>query len=154
MKQIKTLILILLALISMASSCEHIENGHKYINMVNKSDRDIRCQMIWQGIITPADTIYECYTSSVLIKTDSTNLWECGDFDRGKSWEYDFKVIPYIQFLIVDADTYDNIMAEYGWGDNGCDSIRKYVSILHRYQLTLQDLQRMNWTVVYPPDAE
>jgi len=32
-----------------------------------------------------------------------------------------------------------------------CDTIRKYVPILHRYQLTLEDLQRMNWTVVYPP---
>ena len=35
-----------------------------------------------------------------------------------------------------------------------CDTIQKYVPVLYRYQLKLEDLEQMNWTVVYPPEGE
>jgi len=45
----------------------------------------------------------------------------------------------------MEAETFDKYI------DEPCDTIRKYVPVLHTYQLTLEDLQQMNWMVVYPP---
>jgi len=64
-------------------------------------------------------------------------------------WERDFTVIPYIQILVMDNDIYTFYISKFNYN---CDSISNYVPILHCYQLKLEDLQRMNWTVVYPPE--
>lgn len=31
------------------------------------------------------------------------------------------------------------------------DTLRKYVPVVQRYHLTIKDLERLNWTVTYPP---
>ncbi|MDR1897737.1 MAG: hypothetical protein LBR10_13200 [Prevotellaceae bacterium] len=129
----------------LAGSCEQKITGHQYISFVNRTDEKIACQIIWIGKITPADTIFQRQLFATHIPANSTYLFECGNIHRGKAWEDDFKVIPYIQFLILNDNIYQQYYLE------PCDTIRKYVPILHRYQLTLEDLQRMDWTVVYPP---
>jgi len=137
--------LIILALICMASSCENKNDEHKYITLVNKSYKDIACQMLWQGTISNADSLFDCsLVTNYFVMKDSCYLIKNGSYRGG--WETDFTVIPYLQLLIMDGELYD----EY-W-QQPCDTIRKYVSILQRYQLKLEDLQRMNWTVVYPPE--
>ena len=35
-----------------------------------------------------------------------------------------------------------------------CDTIRKYVPFLHRYLVSLEDMEQANWTIVYPPEGE
>lgn len=63
-------------------------------------------------------------------------------------WYDYFDDYKYIQFLIADCDTFWKYYSE------PCDTIRKYVPVLHVYRLTLEDLERMNWTVVYPPKGD
>jgi hypothetical protein len=53
-----------------------------------------------------------------------------------------------ISLLVVNA----RIRDEYR--ETPCDTFRKYVPILHRYQFTIEDMERMNWTIVYPPEEE
>ncbi len=98
--------------------------------------------MRWQIYTAPSDTTYHCRVYSALILSDSVYLEKCGEFDEGKSWEDDFTVIPYVQFLIMDAEIFNHYL------NQPCDTILKNVPILYRYQLTLEDLQRMNWTVI------
>lgn len=62
--------------------------------------------------------------------------------------EENFRTIPYIQFLIFDAKVYEELK-QY---DIPCEETTYTISVLYRYQLTLEELQRMNWTVVYPPE--
>jgi len=143
MKNIKIVLVGFLIVINIASSCENKNDEHEFITFVNKSDREIACQQFWSGHITEADTLYQCRIPVVGIPADSQYNFPSGN--RHNSWEIDFKVIPYIQFLIMEE-----IYREYI--TSPCDTIRKYVPILHCYQLTLEDLQRMNWTVVYPPE--
>lgn len=82
-------------------------------------------------------------SSEYFIKKDSSFIFECLNTHLG--WEGDFEVIPYLQIIVMDGKNYIDYFKE------PCDTIRKYVPILHRYQLKLEDLERMNWTVVYPP---
>jgi hypothetical protein len=119
------------------------EDGNHYIYFINKSEKNIACQEVWWGKITFSDTLFQCRIGAVEIKKDSLHRFpSCNN----SGWETDFKAIPYIQLLVFDAETYYKYMQE------PCDTIRKYVPILHRYQLKLEDLERMNWTVVYPPE--
>jgi hypothetical protein len=145
MKAIKIVVWSLFAGMSMAGSCNDRDEEHKYFTFVNKSLVDIRCQELWQITITPADSIYQCdMTTEWVFLRDSSYSIESPGYRGG--WETSFRSIPYLQLLIMDAHVFSQYRTE------PCDTIRKYVPILHRYQLTLEDLQRMNWTVVYPPE--
>ncbi len=120
-------------------ACPNEEVGHRYISFFNNSEKKIVCQTFVSGSITEADTIFQCGIGAIGIYPDSSY-----DFSSlHKSWEIDFQAMPYIQFLVLDAESYDNYLAE------PCDTIRKYVPVLICYRLTLDDLQQMNWTVVY-----
>lgn len=47
-----------------------------------------------------------------------------------------------ISFVIYDADT----LSKHPW-----ETIRQQYNILQRYDLSLQDLQKLNYTLYYPP---
>jgi len=146
MKQLSTIIKVLLiGMLLSAGCCDNKFDGQEYIYIVNKSSVDIRCQLNWPKSIPTADTLYRCQKIPFKVQRDSIYLHPSGNWDRGLGWEYDFKSNPYIQFLIMDDTIHHQYFLE------PCDTIRKYVPILHHYELTLEDLQRMNWTVVYPP---
>jgi len=145
MKNIKKVLFGFLIVISIVSCFKDKSDEHKYITFVNKSDENIFIQMLWKGTISEADTLYECrLVTGYLVIKDS--LYPIKNTDKIGGWETDFKAIPYIQFSVMDGEAYDKSKKE------PCDTIRKYFPILHRYQLKLEDLQRMNWTVVYPPE--
>jgi hypothetical protein len=141
MKQIRITILLIAASILLCA-CPDKEDGNRYIAFTNNSEKEIVCQAFVSGSITEADTLFQCRTGARGISPNSL----CNFSSLHNSWEIDFNAMSYIQFLVMDAETYDIYIAE------PCDTIRKYVPILHRYQLTLADLQRMDWAVVYPPD--
>ena len=136
--------ILLIATSLMLYACPDYENEHKYITFVNKTDKPIAYQEMWSATISPADTILADRIGLVIIKENTSSLIANSSHKGG--WETDLRGIPYIQFLVTDGDTYMHYLYE-PW-----DTIRKYVPILHCYQLTLEDLQRMNWTVVYPPE--
>ncbi|GHT76106.1 hypothetical protein AGMMS50262_13410 [Bacteroidia bacterium] len=141
MKQVKIILLIIASML--LCGCPNNEEGHRYITFFNKSKKDISCQDFWSGHITDTDTVFQCRMGAVGIPADSLcNFPSLND----SGWEEDFRAIPYIQFLVMDREVYKK-----NW-NNPCDTIRKYVPILHCYRLTLEDLQRMNWTVIYPPE--
>ncbi len=142
MKQFRIAITLIAASILLCA-CPSKDNGHQYITLANKSDQEIVCQALWSGSITNADTLYQCHIGAEGIRADTLYCYSSLS-DYG--WESDFEAIPYLQLLIMDAETYSKYLGE------PCDTIRKYVPILHRYRLKLEDLQRMNWTVVYPPE--
>jgi len=142
MKRLYTITKILLLMI-MLSACPGNEDGHRYITIINQSDKTI----VWQPRffrIGETSEQYDClYVLGGSIHSNSSFKFDYDD--RGNTWEIGL-INHYLQLILMDAATYERYIAE------PCDTIRKYVPILHRYQLTLKDLERMNWTVVYPPE--
>ncbi|MDR0789437.1 MAG: hypothetical protein LBO06_01435 [Bacteroidales bacterium] len=134
----KLLFLSVAALCCMSHSCVEEREGHHFITVKNNGNDTIVCVERWQGRIEPDDTLYPCHIGGLTILPNNQREFEAGD----EVWEEDFKIIPFIQFFIINDSIYKNIP---------CDTIRKYNMILHHYKLTLEDLQRMNWVVDYPP---
>jgi len=145
MKQFRVTIL-LIATSMLLCACPKNEVRHYYVTIINKSKIEIG----FQDYRNYEDTFFYCQpnggypyiqrvssNSSVELVVPASEL---------SYWEQYINKGQTINIFITDA----NVFYEY-W-QQPCDTIRKYVPILHRYQLTLQDLQRMDWTVVYPPE--
>jgi hypothetical protein len=142
MRQFKT-VMLLIAISMLLCACPDKEEGHRYITIVNQSGKTI----VWQPRrirIGETDEHYNCqYIPGESIHDNSSCKFDYDD--RGNNWEVGLNT-PYLQVMLMDAETYDKYIRE------PCDTIRKYVPILHIYRLTLIDLQRMNWIAVYPPE--
>lgn len=126
-------------------SCNSDDDGHKFITVVNKSDAKVTVQIVHSSKITHEDNLWRCRLPDIPIETNSSRMFESANADRDKSWEDDFKYIPFIQFLIFDADVYDS-MRDY---DIPCEDVNYTIPVKHYYQLKLEDLERMNWEVIY-----
>jgi hypothetical protein len=141
MKQLKMISLLIVAGILLCA-CPDDNGGHRHITFVNKSDKTI----VWQPQmhrINEIDTLYDCLKTSLILPSDSIYKF---NYDTRESWETGLGTHYYLQFLLMEEKVYSQYYLE------PCDTIHKYVPILHRYQLTLEDLERMNWVVVYPPE--
>lgn len=146
MKQFKVILLLIAILMLLCACPDKDENGHRQITFVNKSGEKIGYQISFDKILNiHQDTVFLCNkTSDNFIDNDFSFILECPlEVD---SWERDLRDLYYIQFSVLDRDKFSQYFLA------PCDTIRKYVPILHTYRLTLEDLQRRNWTVVYPPE--
>jgi len=85
--------LLLVAAVMLLYACPPRMDGHSYISLVNKSERDIACQILWKISITEADTLFECRMGAGLISVDSSVIIYSLSLYY---WEIDFNSIPYI----------------------------------------------------------
>jgi hypothetical protein len=140
--------IIIVAIIVLFMSC--ISSGTPYFVLVNHSDSTIIYQRNLSLHITADDTLIQCLNPPTRIKPNDSSIIECFNHH---GWETELsKNDPYVQILILGQRALDYSFVFTSLGGTPCDTIRKYVPILHRYQLTLEDLQRMNWVVTYPPE--
>ena len=141
MKQLRMVLFIAASVLLCA--CPDRDEGHRYITIINRSDKAI----VWQPRMIRIGNTSEQYDCQYVIggSIHGNSLYKFDYDDRGSNWEVGLNT-HYLQIMLMDAETYGEYIVE------PCDTIRKYVPILHCYQLTLADLQRMNWTVVYPPE--
>jgi len=141
MKQIRVTIL-LIAISMLLCACPDKGDVHHYITIVNQSDKTI----VWQPRffrIGEIDEQYDCQYALGSIHSNSSFKFDYDD--RGNNWEAGLNS-HYLQIMLMDDEIFEQYVSE------PCDTIRKYVPILHTYRLTLEDLQQMNWMVVYPPE--
>ena len=148
----KTVRLLLVICTCPYSGCyEKCEDCHEYIFFVNKSHQDIACNERW-GLV---DKQWYCdpqgqFNQMIKIEADSSMPFKVrGGKGERYRWELFFKKWDVIELLVADYETSYQYEFEMKLP---CDTIRKYLPVLHCYELTLEDLQRMNWTVVYPPE--
>lgn len=139
MKIVKSIVLCLLSCI--LSACP--DESEKYIKLINKSDRNVVFQAGSEKSFTDDDILYECQGLIYTIFKDSSYLLHSLD-DTG--WEADFNFRPCMTFLFMDEEALDKYFSE------PCDTIRKYVPILHQYRVSYEDMEHSNWTIVYPPE--
>jgi hypothetical protein len=114
---------------------EKVAGGHKEILFTNNSDDTIYVAERWQIKISFSDTIYKKGLQRIEIgKNESFGFDPLNNY-----WETDFNVIPFIQYFVFSQRTY-NLESYEEW--------QKYQ--LKRYLLTKEDLEKMNWRIVYP----
>jgi hypothetical protein len=147
MKTIKiTTLATLLIIVFVAAMCRKYDNAHEYITIINKSDKNIVFQLFHDN----RDTLFYCSPRSqgitILTTIKADSLFSLGAPNNRGIWEYFFHNESMILSISIGESNYD--YDQY----IPCDTIRKYIPILHNYRLTLEDLNRMNWTVVYPPE--
>jgi hypothetical protein len=137
MKQIRITVLLIATLMLLCACPDKI--GQEFIYIVNSSDKTIT----FDFSVNKQDTTFYCSNTgrTILFNVESNSTFKLNDGDAYSSWDSYLKSLT---VFILDGELYN----EY-W-QQPCDTIRKYVPILHCYQLTLADLQRMNWTVTYP----
>lgn len=146
MKRVVKLLAMVLLLGSTCFSCRTREIEHPYIKILNSSSVSVICQMLDWIIITEADSLYQCHEMSLFpIQVDSFAQIFCRDRIHG--W-VPYLNIPFIQFIYMDEEQFEYY---YHIDESRCDSVRKNVPILQRYRLKLEDLQKLDWTVPYPP---
>lgn len=145
MKKFKILFLTISFSLLLYGCPSNDDDGHQFITIANNSDSEIRVQMVHSSKITLKDTLWVCELPDIPIEPNSERMFEPGNAIRGYSWEDNFKYIPFIQFLIFDAEVYDSLI-DY---DIPCNKVNYTIPVKHYYQLKLEDLERMNWQLVY-----
>jgi hypothetical protein len=89
--------------------------------------------------------------------------FECSENGRSRDLEWigERRVFKEYGYWINDIrrDGYMNILvttekADRMYMHEPCDTFQKYVPILHRYHIPVDQLDKTNWTIVYPPEGE
>ncbi len=113
--------------------CKEMNSCHHSIEIVNNSAKTIyyNCNYSYP------DTLLNCNNQLTAIAPGGKDGIPSTLFGR---WEDHFIQHAYMQFLVVDSLTK---------ATTSCDSIRKQHLILKRFQLSLEDMNTINWRVVY-----
>lgn len=135
----KLVLLAYLQLVLMSSSCKKESSYYDYrLKIVNKSDKIIYADF-YQSYPDTTLSIYSHFddTSAKAFPNETISLI------RGGSWESAFnsEIKQKLEIFIYDAKTIENLPWE---------TIKKNYLVLKRYDLSLGDLQKMDWTITYP----
>ena len=132
-------ILAILIIISCNNSCVELVDHVYSISVKNNMNRPFNFLVSYQY---PDTLIPDNYN-------DIKSLYPNGEtrYDRKEKWENIFNELPAdtLSIYFIDRDTLKN----FEW-----DIIRRDYMISKRYDLSLQDLERLNYTISYPPSVE
>jgi len=123
----------------MSSTCQNEDKNHFYITIKNRSNNDVYL----------ARTGYykgKC-SLGIMEILEKNSVFEY----RPYNWSIE-RVLgrgseTVLELYFVNPDKFNEPADLYD-----CDSIPIKNDILRHYQLTLEDLRRMNWTIVFPPE--
>ena len=116
-------------------SCVDKENCHDSINVVNNSNQSIYFTI---SFIYPDTVLNSDPTSDISFRIQKLS-YKVDKYRR--CLEGDFNYTSKIMCFIYDANTLETTP----W-----DTVAKKYLVLKRYDLSLADLERMNWTITYP----
>jgi len=127
-------ILVVLLVVLCSASCEKLVD-HAYIIKIQNNSQDT---IQFYGSYTYPDTMIDVIKPRLKMVYPS----KYSSLDSDKDWD-EVLVAPKdtLSIFIFSKDTVD----KYNW-----EKIRSDYNILKRYDLSLNDLQRMNWTITYP----
>lgn len=113
------------------------ENCHKHVTIINNTNNAI--YYIASGRIFPDTlTLYPNPTGNQYYRIEASSIKK--DMYR-YCLEYDFEIQRIWMYFIFDA----HLLETTPW-----DTVVKKYMILKRYDLTLEDMQKSDWTITYP----
>lgn len=124
-------------LISATCSNNNDKDCHNTITIVNNSDKTLFFYMSHE------------YPDTAIINYNPSDAGSYYKIEKNSShkhikrdcFEYDFKINPKLMYFIFDAQVLETVP----W-----DTVKANYLVLKRYDLTLQDLNDMNWSITYP----
>jgi len=127
-----------ICLFLLATTCEKLPQFDKRLVIDNNSNHEL---FILKGITYPDTAIINerpLINNDFIIKPNTRKVYA-----NPLSWEDDFNQIPSdtVMFFLFDNE----LLSYASW-----DSVSNNYLILKRYDLSLEDLQGMNWTITYP----
>ncbi|MDR1054609.1 MAG: hypothetical protein LBL90_02015 [Prevotellaceae bacterium] len=141
-----TIIVMVLSFVTMASTCNHEdENNHHTIQFINQSDKPIYVvgsgeypdTLNVQGM--DGGGLSQSQWSKIYPNTQNKTALQ-----RRSAWEYIFKNKERIFSDTLMVYVFDAELLE-------SRDTHIYNTIIQRYDLSLQDLQYVNWMLIYPP---
>ena len=135
------IILVTVSISLMCEACTSWVDIHENIALVNMSDKVIGCQLLCDKNIASADSVYFAKSESHIVYPESVLMFRA----QNGNWEDDIKSISYVQLLIMNGDSLQKYLNATE------DFVRKHVPVLKVYRYKREDLERMNWTVIYSP---
>lgn len=143
MKKNNRMLLLLLAAIPLLAFDCGGGKGHNCITFVNNSDSEVHVLERFELISNPSDTFFVCGYGGTILQPGEEFCFEYGIVDR---WDDYLSAKPYVQYIVLSKQFKGKCSEE---------TIKEFTEKyqLKRYLLTKEDLDRMNWTVVYPPES-
>ncbi|MCK9618285.1 MAG: hypothetical protein M0R21_10685 [Lentimicrobiaceae bacterium] len=143
----KNIFIFFTCILFISSTCEREDSDcHKTIQFINNSNKSLylmgdlyypdTLDFIHSSSPEPESTIYKVYPNKNNTKALRRRVCFEDAFDDGMSIPSDTLMV-----YVFDAE----IIEKIPWS-----SVTHYYLVLKRYDLSLQDLQRMNWTITYP----
>ncbi len=132
-----------MCLMLMSMTCEDKNDGYsRPVTIINQSDNDVYLC----GRFTSFDgQVTKCNLHRISVIAKNGGTISHHSFEEGVQGGADGR--PVLEFYLVNPNHYNEHNVFYD-----CDSIGIKNEILKQYTLTLSDLRRMNWTVVFPPE--
>lgn len=143
----RTLISIILSLFLLSGQCKRDDkNCHKTILFINKSSKAV---YIESSGGFPDTLSFKNEFPNPALNPDLFRIDPNSENDRGL-WRRDCYELAF-NSVIIPSDTlmvfvFDGqILETTPW-----DSVKANYLVLRRYDLSLEDLRRLNWTIIYP----
>jgi hypothetical protein len=128
----------------MGLSCDPYKNKgwHNCITIRNNTNKEIYYSDTWGNTLFIHEYNPSLDKSGQYIFSNSSNRF-CNNSPR------DYYELGFNSYKILNVYIFDATAVEQYW-----DSVRANRLILHHYKLTLEDLNRMSWEIIYPPDGQ
>ena len=131
----------------MLTGCPMIDSESVNIKIINRSDKEISFQPNeFAYPFSKKDTLLQNHIPVCGIKAKGHYLYSA---TTNSDWRRELRRCRFLQILIVENG--DNFL-KYLKAPK--DTLRKYVPVVQRYHLSVKDLDRLHWTVTYPPTEE
>jgi len=141
--------LIALFFLTMAITCkDEDENHHRTIRFINNSDKSIYII----GSVDYPDTLSISGMSGGGLSDPTCNKVHPNTVNTCSLWDRDFWEINFKHEIFMPSDTLMVYVFDAELLESRTTHVRN--TIIRRYDLSLQDLQYLNWTLTYPPSPK
>jgi len=135
--------LFLSGLLLLFSQCKD-DGLARYIDFYNNSGKPVCCYMPWEDGVFYPDTLLPNITPTSYKPFPFKERWSVNFGNPGPNENQLFAKFPTdtMSIFFFDPDT----LAKYEWA-----TIREEYKILVRYDLSHNDLRKLDWRIYYPP---
>lgn len=131
----KHMLISIICLMLIPSTCKKEEDCHAYINFINQSEKDVFFSLRFTNFEE------NCRLDGNKVMKNETYDWR----PYNSCIEDNLNNSTPLEIYIIDSDNYNEPGVFYD-----CDSIGIKNDILKQYSLTLDDLRQSNFRITYP----
>ena len=142
MKRIICLLVVFVWLLCISSKCSK-EDGHSKINVINNSSATLFVSHAYDTLIPSMVASYNSNKNSFAVNPYESKQIHVAS--RHGIIETDGRINPYLYLFVVDMQ----VLETYSF-----NTIKNDYMILQRYDVTVSDLQRLDWQITYPPNEK